>query len=53
MEFFLINSLRSFFTDDLSKNNVEQRGVELTKDNILDITPLFAANNFSIFESYT
>ena len=53
MEFFLINSLRSFFTDDLSKNNVEQRGVELTRDNILDITPLFAANNFSIFESYT
>jgi hypothetical protein len=51
MEFF-INSLRSFFADDLSKNDVEQRSVELTKDNIFDITPLFAANNFSIFESY-
>jgi len=50
---FLINSLRSFFTDDLSKKDVKQRGVELTKDNIFDIIPLFVANNFSIFENYT
>lgn len=50
---YMLNSLRSFFTDDISKNDVLQRGVEITKNNILEIMPLFAANNYSIFTDYT
>lgn len=50
---YMVNPLRSFFTDDTSKNDVLQRGVEITKENILEIMPLFAANNSSILTDYT
>lgn len=50
---YMVNPLRSFFTDDITKNDVLQRGVEITKDNILEIMPLFSANNHSILTDYT